>query len=82
MDKKIAVEKAGGVGKLAEVFGITVSAVSQWPEGPLPDSRRYELMVKRPEWFTTTAHPEQQATEQAESLALARAHGALANTAA
>ena len=42
---------AGGVSRLAEIFGITRSAVSQWPDGPLPEPRKYELMVKRPAWF-------------------------------
>ena len=80
MDKKTAVDKAGGVGKLAEVFGITVSAVSQWPEGPLPDARMYELRFKRPGWFADAQaiHPEQQATERAESLALANANSVTA----
>jgi hypothetical protein len=78
MTKNEAVKLAGSQTNLARIFGITPQAVIQWPDGPLPDARLYELRGRRPEWFTTTAHPEQQATEKAESLALARAHGAIA----
>lgn len=46
---------AGGVSRLAEIFEITRSAVSQWPDGPLPQPRIYELMAKRPAWFATSA---------------------------
>ena len=47
-----AIKKADGLGQLAAIFGITKSAISQWPED-LPQAREYELKVKRPEWFKT-----------------------------
>lgn len=41
---------AGGTVALAEVFGITHNAVSQWGK-TIPRSREFELRVKRPKWF-------------------------------
>lgn len=67
---------AGGVSRLAEIFEITRSAVSQWPDGPLPQSRIYELMAKRPAWFADAeAAATENREERAESLALAAANG-------
>lgn len=45
-----AVERAGSQQELADVFGITQSAISQWG-AEMPQPRVYELMVKRPTWF-------------------------------
>jgi hypothetical protein len=45
-----AIELAGGVSALAEVLGITHSAVSQWGD-EIPRLREYELRERRPEWF-------------------------------
>ena len=80
MTKNEAVKLAGSQTNLARIFGITPQAVIQWPDGPLPDARLYELRGRRPEWFADAQaiHPEQQATEQAESLALAAANSVTA----
>lgn len=51
MKKQDAVDKAGGVNALAEVFGISPSAVSQWTD-ELPEGRVWQLRVIRPTWFT------------------------------
>lgn len=38
--------------QLADLFGITRSAVSQWPdEEPIPQPRQWQLRVLRPELF-------------------------------
>lgn len=55
MDKKDAVKLAGSQSNLARIFGITPQAVIQWPDGPLPEARLYELRGRRPEWFATSA---------------------------
>lgn len=45
-----AIRLATSATALADVFGITLSAVSQWGD-ELPQSRYWELRVKRPNWF-------------------------------
>ena len=57
MTKNEAVKLAGSQSNLARIFGITPQAVIQWPEGPLPDARLYELRGRRPEWFTGPTCP-------------------------
>ncbi len=47
---KSAEALAGGTVALAQIFGISHSAVSQWGED-IPEAREYELRVKRPDWF-------------------------------
>lgn len=74
MDKKDAVKLAGSQTNLARIFGITPQAVIQWPDGPLPEARLYELRGRRPEWFAA-APSTQNREERAESLALAAANG-------
>lgn len=49
MKTEHAEQWAGGTVALAEIFGITHNAVSQWGE-TIPRSREFELRVKRPEW--------------------------------
>lgn len=46
-----AIRMAGGTSAaLAEMLGITPSAVSQWGED-VPRAREWQLRVLRPEWF-------------------------------
>lgn len=45
-----AIQLAGSATALAELFDITLSAVSQWGE-ELPQPRYWELRVKKPAWF-------------------------------
>ena len=40
----------GGPTKVAAIFGITKSAVSQWPD-PIPEARVFELKGRRPDLF-------------------------------
>ena len=38
--------------KLADFFGITISAVSQWPEDePIPERRMLQVALRRPDIF-------------------------------
>ena len=67
----------GGPSAVAKIFGIKPQAVSQWPD-PVPEARVFELRGRRPDLFDDI-HAEQQATERAESLALAAAHGVQAS---
>lgn len=48
--KSEAIRLANGVKSLAEIFGISSSAVSQWGEW-LPASRVWQLRCLRPDWF-------------------------------
>lgn len=50
MDKKEAIERAGGASALASLLGIKPAAVSQWGE-KVPMGRVWQLKVLRPEWF-------------------------------
>lgn len=37
---------------VARFFGISTSAVAQWPENaPIPQTRALQARFKRPEWF-------------------------------
>ena len=54
MQKTIAIEKAGGVSRLADILGVTRSAVSQW-RGDLPPLQAYRLRDLRPDWFVADA---------------------------
>ncbi len=56
MKTQDAINWAGSASALAEVFGITPSAVSQWGE-ELPDGRTWQLRVTRPSWFTADGKP-------------------------
>ena len=47
----------GGPTKVAEIFGITKSAVSQWPD-PIPEARVFELKGRRPELFPAVTSTE------------------------
>lgn len=50
MKTQHAIELAGSARALADLLGITPSAVSQWEE-ELPDSRCWQLKVLKPDWF-------------------------------
>ena len=50
MDKQKAIELAGSAKALADIFGITESAVSQWGD-EIPELRVLQLEKLRPEWF-------------------------------
>jgi transcriptional repressor of cell division inhibition gene dicB len=45
-----ALQRAGGLRPLADLLGITPSAISQWGEN-VPDARIWQLRVLRPDWF-------------------------------
>lgn len=50
MKTEKATEHAGSQKALAELLGITPSAVSQWGD-EVPESRVWQLRVLRPQWF-------------------------------
>jgi hypothetical protein len=50
MTKEQLYRLTGGPSAAARIFGITPSAVSQWPD-PIPEARVYELRGRRPELF-------------------------------
>lgn len=50
MKTETAIDKAGTPKALAELLGITQSAISQWGD-ELPQAREWQLKVLRPEWF-------------------------------
>ena len=54
MKKRKALELAGSGKALAELLGVSQSAVSQWSE-ELPQQRVWQLKVLRPEWFSGDA---------------------------
>lgn len=45
-----AIYLAGNATMLADILGISPSAISQWGEN-LPEARVWQLRVIRPEWF-------------------------------
>lgn len=53
METQRAIQLAGSPKALAELFGITTAAVSQWGK-ELPEGRKWQLRVIRPEWFEKT----------------------------
>jgi transcriptional repressor of cell division inhibition gene dicB len=50
MKTEQAIQKAGTVKALAELLGITSSAISQWGD-EVPETRIWQLRVLRPAWF-------------------------------
>lgn len=50
MKTATAIEKAAGVKHLADLLGITSSAISQWDED-MPQARVWQLRVLKPDWF-------------------------------
>lgn len=57
MKKQIAIDLAGSASALAEMLGISDSAISQWGEY-VPESRVWQLKVIRPDWFADIADKE------------------------
>lgn len=55
MKTEQAIKQAGGAKQLAELLGITPSAISQWGED-VPESRVWQLRVLRPVWFAPVAN--------------------------
>jgi transcriptional repressor of cell division inhibition gene dicB len=51
MKTQQAIKLAGSAKALADLLGITQSAISQWGES-VPPSRVWQLKVLRPAWFT------------------------------
>ena len=64
MTKKELCDLLGGVGAVAKIFGITSSAVSQWPD-LIPEARLFELKGRRPDLFSA-GRSRQLCTEDAE----------------
>jgi predicted transcriptional regulator len=54
MKTERAIELAGNAKALADLLGITPSAISQWDEN-VPETRIWQLRVLRPEWFKEEA---------------------------
>ena len=54
MKTDTAIKLAGASTALADLLGITVSAVSQWGDR-VPDLRVYQLKEIKPEWFIAPA---------------------------
>ena len=50
MKKQEAIERAGSPKALADLLGISQSAISQWGE-EVPDARVWQLKALRPGWF-------------------------------
>jgi hypothetical protein len=50
MTKQDLYSLTGGPSAAARIFGITPSAVSQWPD-PIPEARVFELKGRRPDLF-------------------------------
>jgi DNA-binding transcriptional regulator YdaS (Cro superfamily) len=54
MKTQRAIELAGGTKALAQLFGISPSAISQWGD-EVPEGRVWQLRVIKPEWFKAEA---------------------------
>lgn len=64
MHTKTAIDLAGSMTSLANILGITVSAVSQWGDA-IPEQREWQLRVLRPEWFRDKPEQRKAATDRA-----------------
>lgn len=56
MKTQHAIKLATTAAELAELLGITPSAVSQWGE-EVPEARVWQLQVIKPEWFKSGVIP-------------------------
>lgn len=56
MKTEKAIRLAGSAKELADLFGITPSAVSQWGD-EIPEGREWQLRVIKPEWFRAPPTP-------------------------
>lgn len=45
------IDAMGGTSKVAELFGITTGAVSQWREDGIPESRIFSIKLMRKDLF-------------------------------
>jgi DNA-binding transcriptional regulator YdaS (Cro superfamily) len=54
MKTQTAITLAGSASALAELLGITQSAISQWGDD-VPQARLWQLRVIRPAWFAEKA---------------------------
>lgn len=59
MKTATAIEHAGSPKALAELLGITPSAISQWGD-EVPQAREWQLRVLRPSWFEGSETPAEQ----------------------
>lgn len=50
MKTQQAIDHAGSAKALADLLGITPSAISQWGDD-MPEGRMWQLRVLKPEWF-------------------------------
>lgn len=62
MKKQDLYELTGGPSAAARIFGITPSAVSQWPD-PIPEARVFELKGRRPDLFADAVEATQATPE-------------------
>jgi hypothetical protein len=56
METKTAIALAGSATALAQILGVTISAVSQWSD-KLPEGRYFQLRCLRPKWFDKAGTP-------------------------
>ena len=54
MHTEHAIKLAGSATALAEILGITLSAISQWDTN-VPELRVYKLRELKPDWFAGAA---------------------------
>jgi len=45
------IDAMGGTSKVADVFGITTGAVSQWREDGIPEARLFSIKLLNPKLF-------------------------------
>jgi hypothetical protein len=57
MKRQRAIKLAGSPKALADLLGITASAISQWDED-VPQAREWQLRVMKPDWFVAAAEQE------------------------
>ncbi len=57
MKTQDAINLAGNAKALADLLDITSSAISQWDED-VPEGRRWQLQVLRPQWFYEVPVPD------------------------
>jgi len=51
MEKRTAIELAGGVLALAKLLGVSRPAIYQW-KNEVPKMRVFQLKTLRPQWFS------------------------------
>ena len=64
MQTQTAIDKAGSATALAQILGITGSAITQWGD-TIPPLRIYELKELRPKWFKADKQPASEAAKPA-----------------